>query len=644
MRYIFIIIFLLFTINSLSFSQGNYHSTSKSAIKSYEKALKYFDAREPESALKYLNKALKKDAEFIEVYMMMAQIFKDKSEFTEAIYYFEKGLEVNPKFNPPGFLILADVEMNQGLYADALAHADRFLELNDFKKVSRADAQNFIENCRFALDKFNNPVPFQPVNLGDSVNSDKNEYWPSLSLDESKLFITVLDPADPATTAQKISVQEDFYESYRRDDGSWGLRRNVGPPINTNDNEGAQTISADGKYLFFTACNREEGQGKCDIYFSRSINGKWSVPENLGYPVNTAYSEKHPSISPDGRQLYFASDRPGGFGQLDIWMSKKQINGSWSFPVNLGKNINNAGNEQSPFIHSDNQSLYFSSEGHRNMGKGDIFISRLDTAQSWMPAVNLGYPINTWNNEVGLIVNAAGDRAYYASDRLKGRGLDIYEFALYPEVRPVPVSYIKGRVFDARTWKGIDAVFQLIDLQSGELVMESSSSAGEGDFLVSLPSGRNYALNVSKPGYLFYSDNFSLAEIHKRTDPFLKDVPLSPIQIDEKVVLRNVFFAFNSFELQPESQVELNKIFDFLKQNPSLKIEISGHTDTIGNAQYNQILSENRARSVVDYLMQKGIKSDRLTFKGYGSSVSIGTNDTEEGRATNRRTELKIVE
>jgi len=639
-------IYLALILGSLSlslFSQSNYHTNSASAAKSFDKALSYFDARDDENALKYLRKAIKTDPEFIEAYMMLAQIYKDRKEFAQAIIYFEKGLDLNPRFNPPGYLLLADVEMNQGLYADAVKHAEKFLELGDFKKIKREAGQAFTENCRFALEQFNNPVPFQPVNMGDSVNSERSEYWPSLSLDESKLIITVLDPSDPATSTQKTTVQEDFYESIKKDDGTWAMRRNVGQPLNTGDNEGAQTISADGRFLFFTACNREDGQGKCDLYFSVNTDGKWSVPQNLGYPINSAFSEKHPSLSPDGKKLYFASDRPGGLGGLDIWITKLDKNGTWSFPVNMGENINTPGNEQSPFIHPDNRSLYFSSEGHKNMGKGDLFISRLDSLNKWTLAENLGYPINTWNNEIGLIVNAAGNMAYYASDRVQNRGLDIYEFPLHPKARPIPVSYMKGRVYDSRNWKGVEAVFQLIDLQTGNLVMESSSAPSDGEYLVSLPSGCNYALNVSKSGYLFYSAHFSMAEVHDRLDPYLMDVPLRPILVDEKVILQNIFYAFNSFEVQPESETELNKIIEFMNQNSSLKVEISGHTDTVGNAQYNQVLSEKRAKSVVDYLSSKGIAQSRLSFKGYGSSVPIATNDTEEGRSVNRRTELKII-
>jgi outer membrane protein OmpA-like peptidoglycan-associated protein len=641
MRSLISVLILLFTF-SVSYAQ-NLHTTSKTAEKSFQEALRNFNLQQNDEALKQLEKCIRADPEFIEAYMLKAQIHNNKHEFEDAISCFKKGLSIDPKFNPSGYIVLADAEMNQGLYADAITHAEKFIELGDFRKISRAEADSFISNCNFALKCFNNPVPFNPVNLGDSVNSVYNEYWPSLSLDESELIFTVLDPADPVKTAQHTSFQEDFYESFHKPDGSWSHRINAGSPLNTNDNEGSQSVSADGKYLFFTGCNREDGAGKCDIYFSINNHGIWSVPENLGFPVNSGYSEKHPSISADGYSLYFASDRPGGSGGLDIWVSHLNKDKTWSFPINLGDKINTNGDEQSPFIHPDNQTLYFSSEGHGNMGKGDIFLSRLDSSGKWQAPVNLGYPINTWNNELGLIVNASGDKAFYASDRMKERGLDIYEFDLYGEVQPVPVSYMKGRVYDSRNYKGIQAVFQLIDLQTGKLFTEASSESGSGEYLVSLPSGHDYALNISRKGYLFYSDNFSLKDIHKRSDPFLKDVPLSPVSAGEKVILKNIFYEFNSFGLKPESQSELNKIIEFLSMNPSICIEISGHTDSIGNSAYNQQLSEKRAKSVVDYLSAKGIQINRLSYKGYGASVPLESNDTESGRAGNRRTELRII-
>jgi outer membrane protein OmpA-like peptidoglycan-associated protein len=277
------------------------------------------------------------------------------------------------------------------------------------------------------------------------------------------------------------------------------------------------------------------------------------------------------------------------------------------------------------------------------MGKGDIFFSRKKPDGSWSGPFNLGFPINTFNNELGLIVNAGGDMAYFASDRIKVRALDIYKFFLYPSARPIPVSYMKGRVYDSRSLKGLEALFQLIDLKSGEMVVESISAPVIGDFLIPLPVDRDYALNVSKAGYLFYSDHFSFRGIHVRTDPFIKDVALNPILQGEKIVLNNIFYDFDSWELLPESRIELNKIVDFLNLNPLLIIEISGHTDSIGSQSYNIELSEKRAKSVIDYLNKNGIDANRLTYKGFGASQPVETNETEEGRAKNRRTELRII-
>ena len=487
-------------------------------------------------------------------------------------------------------------------------------------------------------------MPFEPVNLGDSVNSSKNEYWPSLSIDGNVLIFTVLDPVDPSKPIEFGNRQEDFYISVRDSVGQWSKRRNFGSPINTLDNEGAQTVSADGRFMFFTACNRPDGKGMCDIYMSKNINGRWSVPVNLGSPINTQYSEKHPSASSDGRILYFASDRPGGKGGLDIYVSQRFENGEWSVPQNLGGSINTPGDEQSPFIHPDGKTLYFSSEGHNNLGMGDIFMSRLENANVWSPPLNLGYPINTHNNEMGLIVNSTGDIAYYATDRLTGKDLDIYKFHLYPEARPDPVSYMHGKVFDSLTYISLESKFQLIDLSSGEVIIESNSDPESGSFLVPLPGGKNYALNVSKPGYLFYSDHFFLQGIFERTNPYLKNVPLQRIIPGNKIVLNNIFFEFDKADLKPESEIELQKILDFLTMNPMINIRINGHTDNIGSDTYNAGLSERRSKAVVEWLVDHGVDKSRLLFKGYGSTLPVASNDTEEGRAKNRRTELQVIE
>ncbi len=341
--------------------------------------------------------------------------------------------------------------------------------------------------------------------------------------------------------------------------------------------------------------------------------------------------------------MYFVSNREGGFGKKDIWMSNILTDGRWSKPINPGKNINSSGDEQSPFIHPDNKTLYFASDGKTGMGGFDLFkVSRNDDG-SWSEPFNLGYPINTSSDEIGFIVNAKGDRAYFSSDRLSEMGRDIFEFELYKEARPNPVSYIKGKVYDSENQKKLKAHFELISLESNKIVMQAESDQITGEFLVCIPTDNDYALNVSKEGYLFYSDNFELKGVHEITSPYLKDVALNPIKTGQKIILRNVFYETDSYELVDKSVAELTKLIDFLNHNPGLKIEISGHTDNVGTVDYNLGLSKNRAKSVYHYLTENGINPERLSYKGYGESQAISSNETIEGRADNRRTEIKIL-
>jgi Tol biopolymer transport system component len=531
--------------------------------------------------------------------------------------------------------------MMTGEYERTMELLERYLSFPPESVRNRNAGIDLQKKCRFALDAIENPVPFSPENLGDSVNSEYNEYWPSLSVDETMLMFTVMLPRDPERGMSISNLHEDFYFSIRTGE-RWGGRLNAGAPLNTLDNEGAHSMTADGRMLFFTACNRPGGKGQCDIYVSRRVGGNWSIPVNLGSPVNSRYSEKHPTISADGQRLLFSSDRPGGKGSYDIWISHWNGEG-WSPPENLGDSVNTAGLEQSPFIHPDQKTLYFSSTGWPGMGQGDLFLTRTTQDHGWSEPKNLGYPINTHNDEIGLTVNARGDRAYFASDRISGRGTDIYTFELPAALRPVVVSYLTGRVYDARTMKGVEAVIQLIDLDSEEAVMEILSVAGEGDFLVSLPTDRDYALNVSADGYLFHSDHFTFTGEYSRTEPYRRDIPLDRIQVGSSIVLNNIFYETDSYELLPESVVELKKVQGFLQKNPSIIVEISGHTDNTGTPDHNQVLSERRADTVVEFLINMGVRPEALSHAGYGEGQPVADNSTESGRAQNRRTELKII-
>ncbi len=636
-------VYLLLLLVAMPGVSQDYTSDSKRAIRHFEEGKSHFLHKQDEAAEESLLKAIKKDPEFSEAWFMLAQIYLDQQQPAKAASHYAEGVLAHPDEFPNGYLKLAELLYKIGKYTDADEYFRTWKELGVRDTRLQSKAMTLEKNLTFAVNAVANPVPFEPKSLGDSVNTEQFEYWPSLSVDEQTLFFTVLGPPNPELPTGRLTEQEDFYFAEKQD-GNWTNRHYLGAPVNTNTNEGAQSVTADGRYIYFTSCNRPDGHGRmCDLYFSSIDNeGRWSKPENLGDVINTRASEKHPAISADGRILYFTSNRPGGKGGYDIWMSVRH-DGGWTRPVNLGDSINTPGMEQSPFIHPDQRSLYFSSDHWPGMGMGDIFLSRLKDDGTWSTPENLGYPINTHNEEVGFVVNAQGNRAYYSTNRREGTDTDIYTFEMPERSRPTPVSYITGRVYDAANIKGIEAMFQLIDLSSGELVMESASNPEEGNYFVSLPTGSSYAFNVSHPGYLFYSDHFEIARRYSRLEPFRKDIPLEPIRKGKSIVLNNIFFDFDSYTLKEESRIELNKITELLELNPGMKIEISGHTDQTGSSIYNMELSQKRAEEVVKYLATEGIDPERLTSKGYGDTKPLSTNETEEGRALNRRTELKVL-
>ena len=623
--------------------QDNYTTRSRKAIGLYENAGREYQLMNYQRAIVLLTEALKADNEFIEAWLLLGQVYTEAKLIEESIDAYKNAINLDAGFFPPAFYLLAQNEFSIGQYPSAREHMKAFLGLGYGSEDIKVKASRLIEDCNFSIEAVANPVPFEPLNLGRNINTKYDEYWPSLSADESILVFTKQIPIDEHNPGVYMNRQEDFYFSEFKE-GEWQPSKNAGYPPNTENNEGAQAISANGKYLFFTACNRHGGLGKCDLYYSEKKGDHWSVPLNLGQPVNSGYNEKQPSISADGRILYFVSDRAGGKGQYDVWISRRNEDGTWREPVNAGDSINTPGDEQSPFIHHDNQTLYFSSTGWPGLGRYDIYFSKRKDDNAWSRPENLGYPINTYNNEEGLIVNATGNKAYFSSDRISDQGRDIFEFELYENVRPVKVSYMKGKVYDAETWQRLQARFELIDLNTGETVMMSVSEAGTGEFLVCIPASTDYALNVSKKGYLFYSDHFSLEKVYERSEPYLKDVPLQPIKIGQSIILRNVFYAYNSYELENRSKIELDKVILLMNENPSLVVEISGHTDNTGTSEYNQGLSERRAGSVKNYLIEYGISSSRMTAVGYGLTKPVASNETEEGRAENRRTELKILE
>jgi len=640
-KYIILISFLSFSLFSVS---QELSTKSKRAKKAFETGELYFRLSDfPQAEINFL-KAIDEDPEFFEAYMLLGELYEQMKNDSSAVVSYKKAIEIDADKFPGVFFYLASIEYKNGWYFDAADHYKSYLGYPESHGKNQIEAEENLLNCEFALKAIENPVPFNPVNLGANINTEKNEYFPSLTADNQTLLFTRL----LSDTRSYTGRQEDFYIS-NKSESEWQPAYDIGRPINTELNEGAPTLSVDGNILIFTACEslngygkNRNGYGRCDLFVSKRIGNYWSNPYNIGSPVNSRSWESQPAISSDGKTLYFVSNRHNNY---DIWFSAVDIHGVWSEPQKLGPNVNTEGYEGSVFIHPDNQTLYFSSDGFVGMGGLDIYMSRRDSIGEWGEAINLGYPINTHKDENSILISADGELAMFASDREDGfGGLDIYSFELYEEVRPQQVTYMKGIVYDSETEKRLEARFELIDLEKGEIVVQSLSNKGNGEFLVCLPANSDYALNVSKDGYLFYSENFNLTGENLVTDPVLKDIPMKPIRAGEKVVLKNVFFETDKYDLKKESEIELNRLIGLLNINPHIKIEIGGHTDNVGTPEYNLVLSEKRAKAVYNYLIDNRIEPTRLFYTGYGESQPIDTNETEVGRANNRRTEFVIVE
>ena len=627
------------------FASGQISSNEKKAGKLFEQARIAYESKLFNKSLSFLDDALAINPEFLDAYLLKSDIYMDMDSVGLQIKAIEAALQIAPDKNSKLYYLLGKAYYRSGRYQNASDAYQNYLKRVEANTPLATKARQSIEKCMRAVNLLKHPVSFQSVNLGDNINSEDDEYWPTITVDGKTLIFTRLVGSKTISSQHPIA-QEDFYTS--------DLVDNVWQPstpitsINTIYNEGAQTISTDGKLLFFTACTRNDGIGSCDIYYSRFKDGSWSLPQNAGEPVNSPAWESQPSISANGEILYFVSSRRGGKGGMDIW--KCNLKGFstggtpiWGTPLNLGDSINTPGNEMSPFIHSDGKTLYFASDYWPGMGGYDIFYSRQKNDSVWSKPQNIGYPINSFKDEQGLVVDAAGKNAYYSSDRPGSRGMDIYSFELYEKARPTPVSYIKGKVVDEDSGAPICAKVELTDLENSKSVIRGESCWEKGEFLMCLPLGKEYAFNIMKEGYLFYSDNFQLKEKKEIIDPYILEIKMKKIKVGGAVVLRNVFFDTGSFDLLPESKVELQKLIEFLNLNKTVSIEIEGHTDNVGNEELNQKLSESRAKEVYKYLINKGIDDSRMKYKGYGLTQPVSSNETPEGRALNRRTEFMII-
>ncbi|HVS96485.1 MAG TPA: OmpA family protein, partial [Puia sp.] len=593
---------LLFLPAWLGFSpvraQYDPDKVNKKAVALYNKALSEAQDGDMKAGITTLEAAIRIDKTYADAYLSMAGMYAATKDYRAAVDTYEKAKAIDTSYfldyNLPYSIDLAGM----GNFEKALDAVNRFLTISNLNETSRK-AGEYRQGCyRFAIGyAASHPgatYKFELVNLGDSINTDDSEYYPSISLDGDTLFFT----------RRVHHTNEDLYEAHRLPGGTWSKARSLPGNINTNENEGAQTVSIDGQWMILDICNSAEGFGGCDLFISYRTPDGWSAPENLGDSINTEFRETGASISPDRKDLYFSSNRPGGYGGNDLYVSHHLLNGHWSAAENLGPVINTIGDESTPFIHVDNQTLYFNSTGHPGYGNNDLFVARKTADGQWSKPENLGYPINTIDDEGSLVIASDGKTAYYASDRSDSRGgMDLYSFVMREDIRPAQTLWVKGRVFDRKTGKGLPSSVVLTDLSSGR-VMSNLQTDETGNYLTTLPKGKNYAFDVRRRGYLFYSENFALNNapgdsLHLATgdSAYHIDIALQPLETNAAITLKNIFFQTNRYDIQPESEPELNEVVRLMKDNPTLRIQISGHTDNSGKAADNRTLSENRARA-----------------------------------------------
>lgn len=587
------------------------------------------------AGIESLKQAVAIDKQFEDAWLSMAGMYGELKNYQAAVDNYRIARSIDSNYFKDYSLSYSINLAGLGRFEEALVAVNEFKSIPNLNASSLRSAAYRSRCYQFAIDyaakKNKADYKFEPRNLGDSINTAVSEYFPSISLDGKHLVFT----------RRVNSINEDFYQSDRLENG-WSFAKSLPGNINSNNNEGAQNISQDGQWLIFTGCNFQNGFGSCDLFISYNTPDGWTAAENMGPNFNTEFWESAPSLSPDKRDLYFTSNRPGGYGGNDLYVSHRLENGRWSPPENMGPSINTAGDESAPFIHADNSSLYFTSNALPGYGGDDLFVVRKKADGSWGIPENLGYPINTIENEGSLVVAADGKTAYYASDRADSRGqLDLYTFELRDDVRPIQTFWVKGRVYDKKTGKGLPSSVVLGDLSSKQIVSKLQTDES-GNYLTTLPVGKDYAFNVNRKGYLFFSENFMLS--HPSTDSIYQmDIPLQPIEANASIILKNIFFDVNKYDLNPSSQIELDELIKLLRENPLVSVQINGYTDNVGKPSDNLLLSENRAKAVVSYLTTKGIDPKRLSYKGYGEAQPVSPNTTEAGRANNRRTELKVL-
>lgn len=618
---------------SQSVAQLVLSSTNKKAIHAYEKGIKALQDRNIEEAFNEFEEAIERDKLFAEPYFQLARLYEQNRQFGNAILNYEKAVNAQEKTTVTEIAAqqAGQLYLKKGEYTKALVFLEKGLPAVTLANQKRYRAR--IESCKFALKATQNSLIITPNELPKQVNRFDSQYFPVLSTDRETLIFTGQQDKD-----------ENLYQSSYKD-STWSTPISISNKINTLENEGTASIAADGRTIVFTACGGRKGYGSCDLFISYKQGEEWSIPQNLGSNINSGEWESQPSLSPDGRTLYFVSDRKGSLGKRDIWVSQLDSVNIWQKAVNVGNIINTIEDDLSPFLHANGKTLFFSSEGHVGMGGLDLFFTE-NKAGKWSVPENLGFPLNTHEDQVALFITSDSKKAYYSleqdqADKYRRAKIVAINLPESLQAKFNATYYLKGIVYDAISKQKLQADIELVSLKNNQLTGKFSSDAQTGSYTSVLANGGDYAIFISKKGYFFKSINFDFSD--KLGQDKVLNIGLEPIKKNAKEILNNIFFDTAQWELKAESTVELDKLVALLKANPNLPLEISGHTDDVGKDTDNLLLSKKRAKAVADYLIQRGINATQIRSEGYGETLPFLPNISEENRKLNRRIEVKFL-
>lgn len=614
-----------------------YSIIDRRAIKSYEEGEQFSSRKQWPEALGSYREAYERSHDFFEAYLRHAQVLLATGDPSTALKVAEKGesrIKDQNLFKGRFGWLISQLLVEVGEFEPAIAKLRKSEEFFDDEFLQSGSYLQQRKRLDFIASEISNQKQIIKEKLPEPLNTFQLQYFPVLTADSKKILFTKRD-------GLKNFEHEDIFVSYWEDE-QWTVPQPISQTINTNYNEGTCTISADGNILIFTSCDTPDSFGSCDLYITQKVNGKWQRASNMGKNVNSRFWDSQPSLSADGRMLFFSSNRREGYGGNDIWFSERSEDGSWSVAKNLGPHVNTSKDEVSPFIFFNNEVLFFASDGHLGFGGKDLFMSTFSMGE-FGPPVNLGYPINDQKDQLALFITAQKDYAYYTENSYQDGKADssfLYRFN-FPEEIDLGGKIIvsEGRVLDRKTGEPIDARLSLVNLANDSTMYEFLSDGKTGEFLMLYPDKSLTGLYVEKKGFIPKIYNVDRDSLKNRSNI---QIELDPIERGKNFVFENVYFDTDKADLKEASISSLNRLFNFLKQHPQVNIQVEGHTDSVGIPAYNLALSMRRAESVKEFLVALGIPSERMETLGKGDAEPLKPNDSEENRSFNRRIEVII--